>query len=851
MLSVKPIGVDDAQGYAEYQEGEAEKNREDYYAGEGDAGRWSGALAEKLGLSGDIQKGELLKMLRGFHPRSGEPLAGNAGDQHKPGWDCTFSAPKSVSLIWGLGDPEIQAAINLAQERAVAAGVAHLQKHAFTSRDRGDRHQPITEILTADYQHGTSREGDPQRHTHVAIANMGMRADGSICALEFDTRHKMAAGAIYRAELAAELQKLGFAIERDKDSFRIVGVSSTLCNDFSKRRAQIEQHLAEHGQGSAKAAAIAALATRKAKEHASRSELQDLWRETGKAAGFGTGEIRALQKAGPSMETDPMPSHQAMLRLVTQNASTFTPMQLQAAIAVEAQGKLDAAGIEAYTKALLQDPELVRLVAPNQRQDKRAGATEVRFTSREMLELEQGIADKAIARRDERSHRVNVAAAIAARPTMSQEQKAALAHIAQETGGVAVIEGMAGTGKSFLMGAAREAWESTGFKVRGAALAGKAAQGLQEGSGIQSQTLHSLLDELDAKKTTLSADDVIVLDEAGMVGSRQMAKLLDHAHKAGAKIVMIGDSKQLQPIDAGGAFRVLSQKLGHASLTDIRRQRAEADREIVKLLAAGEATQALQGIRERGLMSVSADRQSAMQQMVGDWMGKRDPAKPGESLMLAGTRAEVSQLNQLARGLLKDRQMLAAEATVETRGGKREFAEGDRIIFLENSKRLGVKNGTLGTVIRLGLESDGKPRFAVKTDAGEIVRFTLGDPEASKGKEYNAIDHGYAVSVHKAQGVTVDNPFVMLGDTMSDREWGYVAASRGRNETRFYATHETAEELDTLLARSRQKDSALDYQEVPSAQPSATPAPDQTISSIPDQQPPTPEQRREAELELE
>ena len=250
-------------------------------------------------------------------------------------------------------------------------------------------------------------------------------------------------------------------------------------------------------------------------------------------------------------------------------------------------------------------------------------------------------------------------------------------------------------------------------------------------------------------------------------------------------------------------------------------------------------------------MSVSADSQSAMQQMASDWMKKRDPAKPGESLMLAGTRAEVFQLNQLARGQLKALQILAAEATVETRGGKREFAEGDRIIFLENSKRLGVKNGTLGTLIRLGLESDGKPRFAVKTDSGEIVRFTLGDPEASKGKEYNAIDHGYAVSVHKAQGVTVDNPFVMLGDTMSDREWGYVAASRGRNETRFYATQETVEDLDTLLARSRQKDTALDYQEATSIRPSATLLPDQNITSVPDPQQPSQKTGHEAEFEME
>lgn len=811
MLSIKPLGAGDAQGYAEYQEGEAARNREDYYAGEGDAGQWGGALSEKLGLSGDVQKGELLKMLQGFHPKTGGPLAGNAGDKHKPGWDCTFSAPKSVSVVWALGDADIQAAINRAQERAARAGVDYLQQHAFTSRDRGDRQEQITETLTAKYEHGTSREGDPQRHTHITIANMAMRADGTICAVEFDTRHKMAAGAIYRAELAAELQKLGFEIERDgKDSFRIVGVDPKLCEDFSKRRAQIEAHLAEHGQGSAKASAIAALATRKAKGEVSRAELLEVWREIGKAAGVDADTIRKLSQS-KTAEVKPMASHQDMLREITQSASTFTPMQLQAKIAVEAQGKLDAAGIEAYTKALLKDQDLIPLVAINQRQDKRAGATEIRYTSREMLELEQGISDQALARRGETSHHVSIDAAITVRPTMGEEQKKALAHIAAATGGVAVIEGMAGTGKSYLMGAARESWEAGGFNVRGCALAGKAAQGLQEGSGIQSQTMHSLLDDLSAKRISLSAKDVVVIDEAGMVGSRQMASLLNQIHAAGAKAVLIGDSKQLQPIDAGGSFRVLSQKLGHAALTDIRRQRSEADREIVKLLAAGESAQALESIKERGLLTVSADKQTIMRQMVGDWTAARDPGKLGESLMLAGTRAEVFQLNQIARTELNARQQLAAAATVDTSTGKREFAEGDRIIFLQNSKRLGVKNGTLGTVVRLSPDSSGKHRFAVKTDVGEIVRFTLGDPDTSRGKEYNSIDHGYAVSVHKSQGATVDNPFVLLGETMSDREWGYVAASRGREETRFYTTEDTAEQLESLLARSRQKDSSLDY----------------------------------------
>lgn len=818
MLSIAKIGAGGAaEGLAAYHEQEASQARaEDYYQSEA-AGQWKGALADALGLHGEIQKGELLRVLQGFHPQTGKPLAKNAGPEHKAGWDCTFSAPKSVSIVWALADHDQRRAIEGAQARAVEAALAYLEQHAFTSRSRQEPEQ-ITRTLSACYQHGASREGDPQLHTHAIIQNIGIDSAGRPCALEFDLRHKMAAGALYRAELAAQLQELGYQTERDGDAFKLVGVPQQAVEEFSKRRQQILAGLAAKGMHSARAAEVAALATRKAKE-LTRAELEVNWRAT--AAEL---RLEAIRPQAPAQEREQMASPEEILARLTLQASTFTPMQLAAEVHREAQGKLNAAQAQDYLDSLKHDPELVALLAPKPGIYQRGDRDEIRYTTREMLQVEQGLLDGAQARAADRSHAVDVVAALAARPTMSQEQTAALRHICQETGGVAVIEGMAGTGKSFLMGAARESWEAAGFEVRGAALPGKAADGLQEGAGIQSQTLHSLLSELDQGTLALHQKSIVVLDEAGMVGSRQLGRLLEYVHKAGAKAVLIGESQQLQPIDAGGGFRLLSQNLGAARLEDIRRQRTEVDRQMVRDFSQGKAAQALATLEQRGLLHAAETKARAMEEMVAAWTAERDPQRPGEALMLAGTRAEVRELNTLAREQMRAQHRLANEHEIQAEAGALKLAEGDRILFTKNSRALGVKNGTLAQIERIRFDKAGRLEIEARTDAGKIVRF---NPE-----QYSQLAHGYAVSVHKAQGVTVDKVFVLASDSMTDREWSYVAASRHREQVRLFMTADQKEDMARRMSRSRQKENALDFK---LAKPEQTTK--QTVTQAPERAP--------------
>lgn len=915
MLSVSVIGAGgEASGYAAYQESEVASAREDYYAAEGDAGRWTGRGAQEMGLAGDLKPGQLLAGLQGFHPETGEALSKNAGEKHKGGWDLTFSAPKSVSCIWAVADPETRAAMESAQNAAAARALAFLEESgAFLSRSRNES-APVEGVAAAMYQHGTSREADPQLHTHVAVLNV--QPDGT--AMDFDTRWKMAAGAVYRCELAAAMQKLGFQVEADGKSFRVAGVPEAVEKEFSTRRAQIVEALAEKGMNSAKAAEVAALSTRKSKEPATRQELFADWKIRAAAQGLDQETVQALREA-PEHElqydadplsglapfineakeqnheqpdryaTDPEriragrlaalresdpgkvgrePPPQALNRLrglselgmvhvadrsevllpghvphnmehqraerpdqlrrgsdgehgqsrekldhdeilsnLTQQASTFTPHQMAAAVAVEMQGNGGADAIQKALRDLQKHPDLIRLESDKPYQLRRGDPTEIRYTTREMLEIEQGLLDKSQARKSEEKHRVDTSNAIAARPTITSEQKAALKHVCEAPGAIKIVEGMAGTGKSYMLGAARESWEAAGFEVIGAALAGKAAAGLQEGAGIESQTGHSLLFQLDTGQRQLHNKSIVVIDEAGMMGSRQLSRILDHVHRAGAKAVLVGDSQQLQPIDAGGAFRLLSQRLGAARLENIVRQKNEADRQVVRLFADGKAAEAMQSMRERGLLAITETRAEALQEMVGAWAQACDPSKPGESLMLAATRAEVAQINAMARQILKADGRLAGALQVPTASGMKEFAVGDRIIFSKNDGAVGVSNGHLATIQNIKFDKTGQVEITARHDNGKQIKFVAGQ---GKG-QFDSFDHGYGMTVHKSQSVTVDRVFMLPSDTMSFREWIYVAASRARYETRMFLTRDSVEALTKTMSRAQGKETSLDF----------------------------------------
>ncbi len=391
---------------------------------------------------------------------------------------------------------------------------------------------------------------------------------------------------------------------------------------------------------------------------------------------------------------------------------------------------------------------------------------------------------------------------------LSDEQRAAVRHILRETG-IAVVEGYAGTGKSRMLDAARAAWCGQGYEVLGAALSGKAAEGLQQAAGIQSRTLASLEMAWSKGHQKLTRQSVLVVDEAGMVGSQQMARVLEEAKFAGAKVVLIGDSGQLQAIEAGAPLRAIGELVGRASLQDIRRQKVDWQRDASLALARGAVDQGLGAYASRGHLHWEANSESAMAAMVRAW-DKDRKVHPAESqIMLAFRRTEVAHLNALAREVRLAAGELGHGEKVQTPTGAFEFSEGDRVYFCRNDRNLGVKNGSLGTVERL---RDGQMSVLMDGEGGR--RRVVFDTQS-----YNALDLGYAATVHKGQGVTVERSYV-YGSELYDRNVTNVAMTRHAKQADLFVSRDVFASLGAAFAtmgKQRLKDMALDYDDVAQA----------------------------------
>lgn len=507
---------------------------------------------------------------------------------------------------------------------------------------------------------------------------------------------------------------------------------------------------------------------------------------------------------------------------------------------------------------------------PEQRDGERT--IPAKYSTREMVDTERGMIGSAQTLAESKTHgvkRETFERATAKYDTLSDEQRNAVEGVTG-AGRLHVIIGDAGTGKSFAMRVAKEAWEADGYKVIGGALAGKAADELEAGSGIKSQTLHSLENAwVNEKKfaaieqqrkaahaaamgryskavsryqdansrwhsggkdstrprwnrsapkppkrpppykplqlgkresVKLDSKTVLVIDEAGMVGSRQLGRLLSEAEKAGAKVVMLGDDKQLAAIEAGAGFRAITERVGASEITQIRRQKEDWARDASSEFARGDVRKALDAYNERGHVRIADTREAAKTRLAADWLADREPGK--SSIILAHTNADVRGLNELIHNTRKAAGELGASTEFQTERGKREFAEGDRVVFLKNSRELGTKNGTLGTIERAD-----NGRLSVKLDNGKTVTFT--------GDQCKDIDHGYAVTIHKSQGVTVDRAYVLATGGM-DRNLAYVGMTRHREAATLYAGADDFGSFDKLargLARQRPKETTLDFPE--------------------------------------
>ena len=766
--------------------------REDYYTGGGEPeGRWYGEGAKSLGLSGIVSADELRHVMRGYDPSGKEALVQNAGEGNRQCfWDLTFSAPKSVSVAWSQASKEVAQEIQKAQAEAVKAALEYLEANcAFTRRGKGGATNEKVELVVAAFEHGTSRAQDPQLHTHCLLQNLGIREDGTTGTIisQIVYAHKMAVGALYRAELASQLEKrLGLLAERKGRVFELKGVSEELVREFSKRRRVIERELRDVGLKTAKAADVAALNTREVKEALPREQLFSRWQEIGRKHGWSSKQLEGLLQKRTPKRLKEREKEEAVTHAIsetTEQKSFISQSDLIRFTAESAQGKgLGASDVlAAVSSALKNSPEIVALGQVK---------GEMMYSTRAILRLEKQLLDGV--QRGKNEERFTVSEKIVNRnihrhETLSEEQRRAVLHLTRKPGGVQVISGMAGTGKSFMLGVARECWEDSGLHVLGGALAGKAAQGLYEGSGIKSETLHRLISSIDSGRLKIDARTVVVVDEAAMVGTKQLYEVFKRIGSGKGKLVLVGDERQLQSIEAGGAFVAISREVGEAELTENRRQEEAWTKSAVALFSQGRSQEALSEYAKRGLVTLKERRDTLMHALVDDW-AKKGVDEPKDQLILTSERDDVLELNRLSQSMRRSNAKLGEKSL---RVGEDEFFERDRVLITRNSRTLGVKNGQLGTVRHVNRHFG---RMTIALDSGRFVSHNIND--------FPHVELGYAVTTHKAQGMTAKDSYILVGGSMQDREITYVQASRGKSETRFYMTNGDAG--DRLSAISRQ-----------------------------------------------
>ncbi len=739
------------------------KGREDYYAGEDDThGEWMGGGAALLELSGQVGEEGVTRLLKARDPATGEPLRTPLRDGAVAGFDLTFKAPKSVSIVYAVADAEVAREVVAAHDAAVADAMAYLEREAcrvrrghggaISMRGRG--------FVAAAFRHRTSRAGDPLLHTHVVVGNLTQGEDGRWSALDGRLlyRHAKTAGFLYQAVLRVELtERLHVrwtAVERGTAD--IAGVPRRVIEHFSRRRAEVLALMAERNEHSARSAQIATLETRRRKEYdvpveRLRAELRARAVEHGL---YHTNLARLVGRASaPVDELDIA----RLLEALTKGRSRFTRRDVLQAFAAAASNGERVVEIERRVSAFLATPQVVPVAHER---------GEIEYSTRYLLEVEQRLLESACARVDS-----GVAVASAAvKHGLSAEQRALAIGLIRSGDGVEIVRSAAGTGKTYALGAAVEAWRQSGIPVLGCALSARAACELRDQTGVQATTIARLRIAFE-QGVRLAPGSVLLVDEAGMVGTRDLAALADAASSAGAKLVLIGDDRQLPEIEAGGAFRALADVLGAYELREVRRQHGGWDREALTQLRDGDVEAFARAYADHGRLVAAPSAGAARAAMVQDWWTAHESG--ASALMLAHRRSDGRDLNARAREHMRAAGRLGPDELV---AGRRGFAVGDRVITTRNDRHQELVNGQRGEIVGIADTS-----LSVRFDDGAVRQVARAYAEAGH------LDHGYATTAHRAQGATVDQTFVLGSDELY-REWGYTALSRHRQSARFYVT---------------------------------------------------------------
>jgi len=797
MLTIGKLG----RGQEAYYLDKVAEGAEDYYSGEGEAeGLWIGDAAEELGLYGKVGPDQLKAMLTARNPIDGEPLLGVRGVPSKgavPGFDLTFSAPKSVSLLWALGGPVPAAEVSHAHQRSVEAALDYMQREACWTR-RGAGGSEFVKgngYLAAAFRHRSSRAGDPQLHTHVLIANATKGPDGRWTRLYHPAiyAHAKTAGYIYEAQLRHELsQSLGVRWQEVRNGIaEIEGFADSHLREFSTRRTQILE--AAGPDASARARQVANLTTRSAKEPGVSGEtLRQRWAAKAREIGLHGETIEAALHPGTPAVVRTVLAVEQLDRAVTAGVSHFERRDVIQAVADSLRSGAPGAEVEQIADAFLASEAVISIAET---------AKGERFTTKRIWELERSALDTAERMRSvgpSPAGELIAARVIHAHPTLKDDQAEMVRRLLVEREGIAVVIGEAGTGKSFAIAAAAEGWARAGIPLNAAAPTWRAANVLRA-EGLPATSVAGLLGELDRAEQgggdALPHGSVLLIDEAGMVDSATLARLIAHADQVEAKLVLIGDPQQLGEIEAGGMFGAIAQRTDPIYLDEVIRHRHDLDREAAKRIRDGRGGEALELYRSQERVIVAPDAQARREAMVRDWQGAF--ARGQDAVMITKRNVEVERLNQLAREVMRGEGRLGG-AEIEL--GEGRFAAGDQVITRVNDRAQEIYNRERWRVAAV----DAEKRTVILDGIDQARRVRVDADYLARTNPHNdapALQHAYAITTYSAQGTTVDRAYVAVDPSMDKQEL-YVAASRSREETYLYATPEIQIEREEYAPHS-------------------------------------------------
>ena len=803
MVSAASIGAAQGGGYARYLEGKTvEPERGDYYltpTGEPaqSPGRWLAAdeTLELLGIAcGEpVRSQDFVALMDGRHPQTGGWLRPEgAGGGRGGGIDLTFSAPKSVSTAWALSDPGQREIIEQAHAKAVEQSVVYLRQEIPALRRRWGGvvfEERAKDLIAAEYRHTTARgvsgaeAPDPQLHSHVVISG-AIREDGRLVAVASRPifRSKRELGAYYRSALAHELIESGFVIRggagKDDRYFEIEGVPESLREAFSGRSRQVaraaERFRARYGRAPLPGELRhLKLENRRGKQLTTRGDLDRAWRETGQRHGFGVWQAIELCVAEPPPRSRGSLADRIEERLTEQHA-TFHPTELRAVALEQSVGQLPPHRALARARAMIRERRVISLEGGRMTtlaQRAREQAIDRRVAAM-AAELSPDVGERVRYRAaDEVAERIGA-------PLSGQQYHAVGVLTGPER--VTALIGPAGSGKGVVIEAAARVEQHAGRDTIGVAVSGSTAERLGRDCpalGGRTLTVDALVARAERGRLEVNATATVFLDEAGMIDTKRLDTLTALIERTGAKLVAVGDAKQLPSIGPGGMFERVTKHAPTAQLGEIYRTSDPDEQRAWGWLRAGEPEKAMAHYHAKGRLHVVDTRDQAVEAAVQAWAHATRKHDPREiALITDASNHEVNRLNARAQHLRAQRGDLGTDE-IELRDVPYGLRAGDRVAFIDQHylrDQPRVENGTLGEITAITPHG-----VAVSLD-GTSRRVTL------TGDELDKLRLGYACHVHREQGATVEHSIVITGGWQTSRENAYVEASRARNGTSWF-----------------------------------------------------------------